>query len=257
MKNIIVIIITLFITLSYSCDTIEGDYIDESAPFITDVILFEFTGIHCPNCPDGHRIVEDLHNRFGEKFHAISIHAGGFADPWGSGEPDFRTEEGNVIHDFIKPEEYPSGAVMNLNEGSAISKTSWATELGRFGWARSDVYIDYTMEIKDTVLTSNITLTIEDDIEGEFYLCIYIIEDGIIGFQQDHGEAKNEYEHNHVFRGSMNGALGTIVNIGIEIEKKFTITIKEDWNKNNLHIIPFVYNKQTLMVLPSLITKFD
>lgn len=258
MNKYFIIITTFILIVIYSCDTIEGDYVEDNAPFISDVVLFEFTGIHCPNCPDAHRVIDGLQEQFGTRFHTISIHSGGFALPWSPDEPDFRTEVGDEIHDRVNSKkEYPSGSVMNLGEGASISTTAWSTELGKFGWSRADVEIELTTEIDGTVLKADVTSVFENDVEGAYKLCLFVVEDEVSGFQQDGGDAIEDYIHKHVLRGSMNGAWGSSVETSLVNNKKFTMDLSSDWNAEKLHVIPFVYNVETMKVLPSNINEVE
>ena len=91
------LIVTLAILLCafVSCDKIEGPYItpDESVETNVEfpdidpnnvfrkVLIEEYTGHRCTNCPDGHRELASLHERYGDTLVAIGIHAGTFALP--------------------------------------------------------------------------------------------------------------------------------------------------------------------------------
>lgn len=240
----------LILALAFSCDTIEGDYIEQNAPFISDVYLFEFTGINCPNCPDAHRIISDLQEKFGDKLHVVSIHAGTFALPFTPDQPDFRTEVGDEINNRVNTSKnFPSGAVMTLAEGTSTLATSWSTQLANFGWKRAGVDIEYSAEIINDDVIVNANARLFDDIEGNHKLCLYLVENKIIDFQVDGGSRIENYEHNHVLRASVNGNEGTEIKAGSVFDNTYKMQLNESWNKNNLHIIPFVYNTQTYEVL--------
>ena len=61
-----------------------------------NVLVEEFTGIHCGYCPQAHKIAAGLLKAQPEKVHVIAIHAGSFSVPH-SDEPDFRIKEGKEI----------------------------------------------------------------------------------------------------------------------------------------------------------------
>lgn len=58
-----------------------------------NVVLEEFTGIHCQYCPDGHRRAQELKDAHPDDVIIINIHTGSFANP-DPGQPDFRTPFG-------------------------------------------------------------------------------------------------------------------------------------------------------------------
>ena len=70
-----------------SCDEVdEADRyieVEQIVPKRT-VLLEEFTGQWCMNCPSAHAIVNSLKEQYGESFISVSIHAGGFGIAEGS-----------------------------------------------------------------------------------------------------------------------------------------------------------------------------
>ena len=68
----------------------------KTTPQNKNVILEEFTGIHCGYCPDGHKIANNIVTSNPGRVFLINIHSGSFAVP-AAGEPDFRTDAGTAI----------------------------------------------------------------------------------------------------------------------------------------------------------------
>ena len=60
------------------------------------VLIEEFTGVRCVNCPEGSEKIETLLAIHGERLVAVSIHAGFFATAF-SGEEEFNTPEGEAL----------------------------------------------------------------------------------------------------------------------------------------------------------------
>ena len=95
MKKIFVSIIVLTAILFFSCDRIEGPYMvpSENEPVTVTfpdldvnsvyrkVLIEEFTGHRCMNCPTGHQKLEELHERFGDTLVAVGMHVGSLAAP--------------------------------------------------------------------------------------------------------------------------------------------------------------------------------
>ncbi len=75
-----------------------------------NVVLEEFTGIHCSWCPAGHLIAQGIHDQNPGDVVLINIHTGTFATP-SAGEPDFRTLFGDAIGTQSGVTAYPSGTV--------------------------------------------------------------------------------------------------------------------------------------------------
>ena len=169
------------------------------------ILLEEFTGIHCGNCPQGHEIARNLLNA-NENAFAIAIHSGYFAIPVG-GEPDFRIPEGEMIDNEFKVGTlfgYPSAATnRHPFEGEYITfRGDWIKNAkaihaedapvnilsttifdGNTRKLSVKVEIYYTLEVTETAHWLNIVVT-ENDITGP--------QSGIGG-----GEF---YIHNHILR---------------------------------------------------------
>jgi hypothetical protein len=81
-------------------------------------------------------------------------------------------------------------------------------------------------------------------------ICVFIAENGIISPQLSSDGTIPEYEHNHVFRTSLNGTWGTrIFDDGANVNQSQSITVSGNidapWNENNIDIICFAYDSAT------------
>ena len=112
----------LFLSVIMFSQTIVSTEIENK-----NVILEEFTGIHCGYCPDGHAIAQGILDNHRNDAFVINIHTGGYATPSGA-EPDFRTEFGSSIAGQSGLTGYPSGTVnRHVFSGSstAMGRSSW------------------------------------------------------------------------------------------------------------------------------------
>jgi len=107
MKNNIrnISVILLVIIIITSCDKVEGPYI-EGNPYsgiydsdlpIRKILLEDFTGFGCVNCPRANEEIHKLQDRYGDHLIPIAVHAGWFATPFTSSDPDFRTSVGREL----------------------------------------------------------------------------------------------------------------------------------------------------------------
>ena len=67
------------------------------------VLVEEFTGVRCVNCPAGASELENLKGIYGERLVIVSIHAGDFSPPFTDSRFDFRTAEGDAktLHELV------------------------------------------------------------------------------------------------------------------------------------------------------------
>ena len=98
---------TLFITL-FCVQFLFAQNFVSTTPENKNVILEEFTGIHCGYCPDGHLMAQNFHDANPGDVVLINLHTGSYANP-SPGEPDFRTPLGPAIDGQASVSGYPAG----------------------------------------------------------------------------------------------------------------------------------------------------
>lgn len=225
-----------------ACDHIDEDnrYIEtEAVEVARKVLLEEFTGQFCPNCPEGHAVLESLEEQYGDELIVVSIHAGHFGvqAPYGLMEP-----EGNDYAARWNVEAYPSAVVDR--QGGALGRDKWAgavkDELGKETPLSLELYAEVSEDYKDI----NITTTLGNPTTLDGSLQLWVVENDIVTFQQDGDNIIPDYKHNNVFRGSVNGVWGEAMTLpgNEEVTVKNSIAINENWDMEHVYIVGFFYN---------------
>lgn len=211
------------------------------------VLLEEFTGQNCPNCPTAHRTIEALQEQYGSSLIPVSIHAGGFAYAEGEfGEyfQTFKTPEGDAYAAQWNVQSYPSGVVNRT--GGVTLYSDWSslirTELAR----PADVDIElsaYANETGDSIRV-NTTLRPTADI-ADAHLQLWVVEDSIVSLQTDGATMLTDYVHNNVYRASVNGVGGTPVQLRANVfdNRWFSVPMRSYWNPRHLSVVGFVYDQ--------------
>lgn len=222
---------------------------DEIVPQRT-IIIEDFTGQDCRNCPAAHDVLHKLVEQYGDYVIPVAIHAGGFGVPVEySYYPDFvflMQPEGNTYNDHYNIKQWPMG-VVNRRSG-AIDPDKWSdaarnelTRLPEVNISLSASYDPVTEKI-----SINTTLMPVSDTKGKLQL--WVLEDGIVAEQQLETERISDYVHNHVYRASVNGIWGEDVTLSGDKNLEFSHEIQrrdsetEVWNADNLYVVAFVYN---------------
>jgi len=235
-----------------SCDEVKENerYIDMGE--ITakrTVLLEEFTGQFCTNCPLAHRTIENIVEQYGENVVAVSIHAGrqSIGENENPNITGLRVDEGNEYASNWNITDYPSGIV---NRTSGIKMHSeWQAIIRQEMEKPSLVDIELTANYDaDTQKISiNTGLTPGANIDG--YLQLWITESGIIAPQSGNPSEtgfsyKPDYVHNHVFRAAVNGTWGEEIALITREPQTISneITLKGNWIPANLSVVAFVYN---------------
>lgn len=220
------------------------------------VLLEEFTGQMCINCPDAHTIIKDLKAQYGDQLIVVGIHSGGDAFSIAEGDPTWGAAgiEGLRVPDG---ETYLNNAGFKSGMGLPIGNVNRTTGLiGRNEWSKfirdeirrdSEVTIALSTELNEdrTQLTVKTQLSSVAEFNGTLQL--WVIESGIHAMQyMPDGSVEMAYEHDHVFRGTVNGLNGEAISIdpGLEIgaELTNTVAIREKWNVDNLAVVAIVSN---------------
>lgn len=261
MKNLIILF--GFAILLYSCDIVEptGNYYiadtvsnsgSDTAIVTKKVLLIDFTGIRCTNCPGAHETMHQLQNVYPEKIVAIAIHGTSLAYPYGDYEVDLRTEEGNQIISEFGVSAIPIGLVDNYEKNSLISETAWADEVATAVLEEPTIGID----IENSYNSSNNNLEISIDIislsdfQSALKLCVFIVEDSIITRQATEEEPGyiEEYTQTHVFRDAVSNVWGDDIFVaGASLNqtetKDYTYTFSADWSSQNSKVVAFVFDQ--------------
>lgn len=122
----------LFFVIAFLClGTIFGqeEVFVSTTPGNKNVVIENYTGMHCQYCPYAHQEAMQLKNADPTRVNVIIIHAGDYAVPSGN-EPNYQTEFGSSLLNQIGCTEFPSGTVnRHLFSGTRleVNYDKWAT----------------------------------------------------------------------------------------------------------------------------------
>ena len=210
------------------------------------VLLEEFTGQNCPNCPAAHKEIETLTAQYGDAIVPVSIHAGSFGISSTARRPGLMQPEGDTFNDRYGIDEWPKGVVNG--RGGATNHDEWSDAVRREMTRNAPLTIELSAAITpDTPGSISITCTLKpsDDLDGELF--VWVTEDHIIARQLDKELGTiADYEHNHVYRASATAIEGDAISLRAHVHTTLNFTTelrateKETWNTANLSIVAFV-----------------
>lgn len=250
-KKITSCLLGLAVVALTSCDAVSEDdrYIEmEPVKAQRVVLLEEFTGQNCPNCPTAHRTIEALQEQYGDAVIPVSIHAGGFAYPEGEfGEyfQTFKTPEGDQYAEMWGVQSYPSG-IVDRTSGVRLH-TDWPTLVYNELQRPTPLSLTASAFLKDGEIEITATLLSTQDLQGKFQL--WVLEDSIVSVQTDGKNVLTDYVHNNVYRASVNGVGGETVSIRGSVYSHVTAStpLRDSWDARHLSIVAFVYDDQGVM----------
>jgi len=233
----------------------DDGIIIEPGTTVKKVLLEEFTGVRCVNCPQAQAEVTNLQSAsvYGENLIAVSYHAGFFSDPYPESTNDFTTNAGTEILNFLKtPIGYPSGVVNRRQfEGErGLQIIQFATWGGFVAQALDDEpLIAITMENgfipNSRRLSTTVDITPLALIAEDLNITVLITENNVKSVQLTGEGIVNDYTQKHVFRTMLTGTLGDPISaslqIGIPNQETFSFTLPEDWIAENCSVVAFVH----------------
>jgi len=259
-------VLTLFTVIFMAgCDKIDPPYINESgggggddADVVQKVLLEDYTGHTCVNCPAAAKIASDLQKFYSEKLIVMAVHTGFFADPMQPPfDTDFRTESGDKWRTDFGIVSYPSGMINRGVEGGRIAgKGQWASRVDAAmqETAKASLKIEINYAEANRQLALKIDSRFLQNASEKYLLQVCLVEDSIMAPQRNNdpsvGETPTitEYYHRHVLRKGINGVNGeTISSTSIVANETYTqeynIPIEAAYNVNRCSIIAFIYRE--------------
>jgi len=238
-------------------------------PLNKNIVLEEYTGIHCQYCPEGHVISASILANHPGRAVVVAIHQGSFASP-GAGEPDYRTPFGDALANQTGLTGYPSGTV------NRHIFTGTTTALGRGDWtANSEVILQQSSPVNVGVETSYNATSRELTVHVELYytansatpsnfINIALIQNHIFG-PQTGGGAGNNYEHMEMLRYFLTGQWGdevTTTTQGSLVERTYVYTIPAGYNNvpcvvENCEVAVYVAQSHQEILTGDVVTAID
>ncbi|NPA67630.1 MAG: Omp28 family outer membrane lipoprotein [Chlorobi bacterium] len=269
MKYLKTILLLSGFLLFFACDQInnplkekqEGTCGDETQPVpIRKILVEDYTGHRCPNCPAASEILEEIKNDYCDHVIPLAVHVGFFALPTEPDFPeDFRTETGTTLDEVygISAKGLPAGMInrTEFNGNTVLGKDTWRAAVDAVYDINPEVniIIESSYNQEENSVSVNITAEFLGDIQEAVNLGLYVTEDSIVAPQQVENTYNPEYVHRYMLKKGINGAFGEkILNSakkGDTFEKQFTFYPDTEWNLNRLTLIAFVSRNSTDEIL--------
>lgn len=265
MKKIQTMLWAMFALLAVvSCDNIsEGDryiYVDKKDnPQDSDtivkvyraVLLQDFTGQDCLNCPNATDEIEKLVEQYGDSVVVpVGIHSGQLSfktyvdKKTGETIIGLKTDIGQKYYDDWQIKAQPKGVIDYLGQ---VDYQDWATVI------YNELQKAPVMQLKLTPVYDEASRKLDIDVDAvnistaalSGTLQLWVLEDSIVAEQkQPNGRVQKDYVHNHVFRDAVNGTDGSgcAVEAGKDQRQHFTYTLPADYKAGNVSVVAFFYD---------------
>ena len=274
MKNSSLFIFSIFVAFTFAaCDEITGPYTEEVN--VTEggrkILLEDFTGHECGNCPYGGLEAIKLDSIYKGRVIVVATHCSFFADTNKNGKfsYNFKTAVGDELDQFFNIETagLPKGMVnrqakdgdYSIFSNRLLNYTAWSSSIAME--LNKTAAVNLSLSKNYDTLSRNLNLEVEIEYleKGNInqQLVVYLVEDSIINWQKWYGhipEDVPDFAHRHVLRKSLNGTWGDRLSGSVEsagqiISKTFSTTISSKYKHKKCYIVAFVQNNLTKEIL--------
>lgn len=252
-RNIIYAMACAVLTLA-SCDTVDENdrYLayDDGLSGVTDgtdesgrptsvqraVLIEDFTGQMCVNCPNAVPVIEGLEHAYPGKIVAVAIHSGMVLPT--TGNLALHTPIGEQYYKDAGSPAQPSGRIGRV--GGTSLPDMWGLGAQEILKQQSPVWLGVTNTYDEAARKVTIAVNAYGIEAASGNLQIWLTEDGIAAPQV----GQTNYVHNHVFRDAVNGAYGEPFAIAKGEDKTVTAeaTLADHWVAANMSVVAFVYD---------------
>lgn len=235
------------------------------APQNRNVLIEEFTGASCTNCPAGHDVVKSLIASNPGRVVALAYHtndAGAIYQPVDKKGVkslyDFRTEEatniGKVIYEGLQS--IPTAGFDRTKVGTSllVNRTQWANETNKRLLVPPSVNMYLSSEYKadEKKVSVKLKVVYATDVSTKNSINLGLVESKIIDAQEFSDRIEVNYEHNHIFRKSFTPYNGYPVLDSIATKKagrvyeyNYVFTPDEKWNLDNCYLVAYMNNSES------------
>jgi hypothetical protein len=240
-------------------DTTGSDSLNFISKYVDykQVLLEEFTGHLCVNCPEAAKLAHELAVSLNHNLIIYTIHSGVFAEVQNNNvfNTDLSSEPGDRIYDDFQIFANPMAMINRLpyNGLYQIFKDDWTAAVT----AEIEKPNIANMLVSNTFFPGQRTVKVEvssdfnTQIEGAVKLAVFIVEDSIVSPQLNNnpelgGDTLFNYVHRNVLRANITPTYGVLlgdngnVTPGEIYEKDFTFAIDNDWVAKNCRIIAYI-----------------
>lgn len=214
------------------------------------VLIKDFTGARCVNCPAAAEYAHNLQHQLDEEhIFIMSVHAGYLAQPIGQ-FPDFLTEEGTVWYNSHDSNPLFTVDHVALTDGNTLKVEQIdAPVVAALDEEQSfEILVGSQFDETSRQLNVDVQAFSLTDRDGQFYITACLVEDNIVGWQTVPGGVDKEYVFHNVFRGTLNGAYGdSFEDFHVEADDTFNFAysteIDADYNADECYLVVYIYDK--------------
>lgn len=269
--DLAILLLGLSVSLWTACDKIADDEmllgpvkiapkpLDEDAPIdstLQYIVLEDFTGVGCVNCPKAAAEAHALQNQYGNQLILVELHPDkvGMTEPY-EGDVDLRSADAQMYYDYWQGSNLPTGLV-NRQTAKMVGYRNWEGAVEEISAQKPVATVN-----KVSAKLDGQTLSVEASgffhadyaASGNINLIMMVLEDGFKVHQAKGTSVVSDYEHDHVLRATVGDVWGEKIDVTPNAGERFTLTkstaVDAVWNTDNLSVVCLLTDADTRAIL--------
>ncbi len=220
------------------------------------VLIEDYSGVGCINCPGAAQTITEAAQPHGNKVVIVALHGSNTGigtrpkeDPKGLYNLEAKTYFERLHSDKLPVATFNRRPLAsNGDKTFSTSAAQWPGEMQAVRELPQLYKIDLQVSESNRKVTAQCTATALEGAEvatdPELYLQLWLIEDDIIAPQHFSARLQEDYQHNHIFRQTLNGIDGEAYQLGKSYDKTSAIE-REVINPDHCSVIAILYDHKT------------
>ena len=224
-----------------------------ATPELKNVVIEEFTGVRCPNCPQGHQIIASIKAANPGRIVAVSLHPiNSLGAPYVFSVQDFKSQKAQSLFDYL--------VQIGLEPAAAIDRKLFSGEskilLDKSKWMAYvnqqiaqpvpvNVLLSKSYDTSSRELTMIVELHYIDSMTEANKLTVLLTESDIVTAQLDGSVVDTFYTHKDIMRDFITDVTGDAITqslgAGRVIRKVYKKVLDVTWKPENMHVAAYVH----------------
>ncbi len=241
----------------------DTTYIESPAatPESKIVLIEEFTGVRCPNCPQGHDIIANIKSANPNKVVSVSMHPiNSLGAPYSFSVQDFRSPKAQSLFDYLgqiglEPAAGIDRKIFGGESKILLDKNKWTNYVNQELTATTPVNImlDKSYDSTNRELTIVVELHYTSAVTEQNKVTVMLLESDIVTAQLDGTEIDTFYNHKDIMRDVISDTQGDLLTATLEqgrvIRKVYKKVLDALWKPENMFILAYVHEFQNSKVV--------
>lgn len=222
-----------------------------------NVMIEEFTGVRCPNCPQGHQILASIISAHPDNVVAVSMHPiNSLGAKYTFSAQDFTLQDvqdlftGYYSNPGFEPCAGIDGKLFSGETNILLDKSKWTTKVDEQLTTTTPVNIKLSDSYDSTnrLLSMVVELHYTQDVNEQNKLTLGLIESNMVSAQLNGSVIDTFYVHNDVLRTFVSDKTGDALTDSLQagrvIRKVYQKVLDAAWKPENMKIVAFVHEYQ-------------